>query len=81
MQLIRLYDWNDVDKQRPLREVRVVSTEHLTRNGKERVFVWTAEDEEFNYILYPQYGTAYPEYDNRIQQQRIAKRYLYETVN
>jgi hypothetical protein len=80
MQLIRLYDWNDAEKQHLVREVRVLSTKPLTRNGKERIFVWTAEDEEFNYILYPQYGTAYPEYDNRIQQQRIAKRYLYEIV-
>ncbi len=80
MQLIRLYEWNDVEKQHPVREVRVLSTKPLTRNGKERIFVWTAEDEEFNYILYPQYGTAYPEYDNRIQQQRIAKRYLYDSV-
>jgi hypothetical protein len=81
MQLIRLYDWNDVDKQHPLREVRVLSSTPLTRNGKERVFVWTGDDEEFNYTLYPQYGTAYPEYDSRIQQQRIAKRYLYDAVD
>jgi hypothetical protein len=77
MHLIRLYDWHDVEKQHPLRDLRVASTQPLTRNGKERVFVWT-DGEDCNYILYPQYGTAYPEFDNRVQQQRIAKRYLYE---
>jgi len=81
MKAIRLYDWRDAERQRPLREVRVLTTENLTRNGKERVFVWTAEGEEFNYILYPQYGTAYPEYDNRIQLQRIARRYRYEAID
>jgi len=81
MKAIRLYDWQDAEMQRPLREVRVLTTEKLTRNGKERVFVWTDEGEEFNYILYPQYGTAYPEYDNRIQLQRIARRYRYEAVD
>lgn len=80
MKLIRLYDWDDTEKQRPLRDVCVRSTEALTRNGKERVFVWTGEGEEFNYVLYPQYGTAYPEYDSRIQRQRSARRYYYEIV-
>lgn len=75
--MIRLYDWHDVEKQHVVRELRVASTQPLTRNGKERIFVWTAGG-DCNYILYPQYGTAYPEFDNRVQQQRIASRFLYE---
>ena len=80
MKAIKLYDWLDVEKQHMLLELPVLSTQSLTRNGKERIFVWTGKGEEFNYTLYPQYGTAYPEYDNRVQKQRIAKRYLYDVV-
>ena len=80
MKAIKLYDWLDVEKQHLLLEVPVVSTTDLTRNGKERIFVWTGTGQEFNYTLYPQYGTAYPEYDNRVQKQRIARRYLYDAV-
>lgn len=80
MKAIRLYDWHDTERQHVLHEIPVLKTDVLTRNGKERIYVWTGGDEEFNYTLYPQYGTAYPEYDNRVQQQRIARRYFYETV-
>jgi hypothetical protein len=80
MKAIILYDWLDKDKANPLAEVPVQSTEDLTRNGKKRIYVWTGGDEEFNFTLYPDYGTAYPEYDGRVQKQRIAERYLYTTV-
>jgi hypothetical protein len=79
MKAIRLYDWNDKQLQHPLREVGVLRADDMTRNGKKRLFVWSADD-QFNYMLYPDYGTAYPEYDNRVQQQRYAERFLYETV-
>ena len=80
MKAIELYDWADTEKQNVIRTVPVQETENLNRNGKERIFVWTGDDEGFNYTLYPQYGTAYPEYEYRIQQQRIAERYLYSVV-
>ena len=80
MKAIKLYDWFDVNRERVVREVPVFKTDDLTRNGKQRIFVWSGEGEEFNYILYPQYGTAYPEYEYRIQHQRIAQRYYYEAV-
>ena len=80
MKTIRLYDWHDTEKQQVLREVGVLRTDDLTRNGKERIYVWSMGDEEFNFTLYPQYGTAYAEHDNRVQQQRIAERYFYEVV-
>lgn len=80
MKAIILYDWLDKDKATPLREVPVHSTQDLTRNGKKRIYVWTGDDEEFNFTLYPDYGTAYPEFDARVQKQRIAERYLYEAV-
>jgi len=80
MKTIRLFDWDDKDKQSAVREIAVVKTDNLTRNGKERIYVWTGDGEDANYTLYPQYGTAYPEFDNRVQEQRIAVRYLYETV-
>ena len=80
MKAIILYDWKDKDKQHPLKELPVHSTEDLTRNGKKRIFVWTGADEESNYTLYPDYGTAYPEFEGRVQRQRIAERYLYDAV-
>ena len=80
MKAIILYDWLDKEKRNPLEEIPVHSTEDLTRNGKKRIYVWTGDDEEFNFTLYPDYGTAYPEYDARVQKQRIAERYLYEVV-
>jgi hypothetical protein len=81
MNKIILYDWLDKDKQNPLMEIPVHSTQDLTRNGKKRIYVWTGDDEEFNFTLYPDYGTAYPEYEGRVQKQRIAERYLYEAVD
>lgn len=81
MKAIKLYDWADTQKLTVLRTVPVQEAENLNRNGKVRIFVWTGDSEEFNYTLYPQYGTAYPEYEYRIQQQRIAERYLYEVVD
>jgi len=79
MKAIRLYDWHDSQKTQMLREVAVVRADDYTQNGKKRVFIWSKED-EFNYVLYPEDGTAYPEYENRLQQQRITARYLYEAV-
>lgn len=79
MKAIRLYDWQDSELARPLREVRAKRVDDYTRNGKARLFFWSDGD-EFDYVLYPEHGTAYPEYDNRIQQQRIAERYRYEAV-
>lgn len=81
MKAIKLYDWADTQKLSVVRTVPVQEAENLNRNGKERIYVWTGDSEEFNYTLYPQYGTAYPEYEYRIQQQRIAERYLYEVVD
>lgn len=80
MKAIELYDWADTKKLKVIRTVPVQETENLNRNGKERIFVWTGDGQEFNYTLYPQYGTAYPEYEYRIQAQRIAERYLYSVV-
>ena len=79
MKAIQLFDWQDTAMQRPLREVRINRVDDYTRNGKARLFVWSDGD-EFDYVLYPEYQTAYPEYDNRIQQQRIAERYRYLPV-
>ena len=80
MKAIRLYNWEDKQKKHCLREVRVLKTESLTRNKKERIFVWSTEDEECNYTLYPDYGTAYPEYESRIQLQRIGEVFWYDVV-
>ena len=80
MKAIKLYDWADTKKQHLLRTVPVQETQNLNRNGKERIFVWTGDNEKFNYTLYPQYGTAYPEYEYRIQQQLIAEVFLYSVV-
>ena len=81
MKAIILYDWLDKSKTQPLMEVPVHSTEDLTRNKKRRIYVWTGADCEFNLTLYPDYGTAYPEYDSRVQKQRIAERFIYEAVD
>ena len=81
MKAIKLYDWADTEKLDVVRTVPVQEVQNLNRNGKERIYVWTGDSEEFNYTLYPQYGTAYPEYEYRIPQQRIAERYLYEVVD
>jgi hypothetical protein len=79
MKAIRLFDWADKEMQQCLKEVTVLRADDATRNQKKRIYVWSADD-EFNYLLYPDYGTAYPEYENRTQQQRYAERYLYEVV-
>jgi hypothetical protein len=79
MKSIILYDWQDSAMQQPLREVRVRRADGYARGGTERVFVWSEGDEP-DYVLYPEHGTAYPEYDTRVQQQRIAERYRYQAV-
>lgn len=78
MKSIRLYNWEDKLKRRVIREVKVLSTSALNRNGVKRVYVWSADEDEPNYMLYPEQGTAYPEYDERLQRQRISKVFLYE---
>jgi hypothetical protein len=80
MKAIRLYDWGDKERRRPLREVRVAATTDLTRNGVKRVYVWTEGLDENNLMLYPDKGTAYPEFDERLQKQRNSKIFLYEEV-
>lgn len=80
MQAIRLYDWQDKQHRKVLREVKVLSTTSLTRNGKKRVYAWSNGEDEPNYMLYPDYGTAYPDYEERPQKQRIGKIFLYEEV-
>ena len=81
MKTIRLYDWEDEGKQHLLKEVAVRQADDYTRGGKKRLFVWSGEGEEFNYVLYPDDGTAYPEFDTRLQQQRLARRYRYDAVD
>ena len=75
---LRLYDWHDKELKRPLHEVPVLRIDQYNRNGKERLLVWSADPDEFNFVVFPTYGTAYPEYDNIVQQQRYARRYLFE---
>jgi hypothetical protein len=77
-QTLRLYNWYDKDKARPVREFPLARLDAANRNGKQRFFAWSADPDEFNYYLYPDFGTAYPEFDNRVQLQRPSKRYLYE---
>jgi hypothetical protein len=81
MKAIRLYEWEDKLKRRAVREVPVADTSKLTRNGVERVYVWTRGLEEPNYVLYPQKGTAYPEFDERLQRQRNSRIYLYDPLD
>src|ERR1051325_8540864 len=79
-QILRLYNWYDKAKQRTVREFALARLDPANRNGKNRFFAWSADPEEFNYYLYPDFGTAYAEFDNRVQPQRPSKRYLYELV-
>jgi hypothetical protein len=79
MKAIRLFDWQDSALHKPLREVRIKRVDDYTRGGKARLYVWS-DGAEFDYVLYPEAGTAYPEYDNRVQQQRVAERYRYQAV-
>ena len=81
MKTIRLYAWEDTAREHPVREVSVTKTEDLTRNGVRRIYVWTGADEEFNYTLYPEHATAYPECENRVQLQRISECFLYDAVD
>jgi hypothetical protein len=81
MKAIRLYDWEDKFKRRPVREVPVADTSDLTRNGVRRVYVWTRGLEEPNFVLYPEQGTAYPEFDERLQKQRNSRIYLYDPLD
>ena len=78
MQQLKLYRWEDKDHSRAVREIDLLRIDDLTRNSKKRLYAWSGDDDEMNYILYPDYGTAYPEFDNRIQKQRPGVRYLYE---
>lgn len=80
MQAIRLYDWQDKQKRRPLRELAVRETTDMTRNGTRRLYAWTDGDEQPNLMLYPDKGTAYEDYEERPQKQRIGVVYLYEEV-
>lgn len=79
MKAIILYDWDDKGKQHELRKVRILRADDLTRNGKARIYAWS-EGNNLNYMLYPTESTAYPEFDNRVQQQRHTERYLYSVV-
>ena len=78
MKSIRLYNWEDKLKRRVIREVKVLSTSALNRNGVQRIYVWSEGEDEPNYMLYPKDGTAYPEYDERMQRQRTSKVFRYE---
>jgi hypothetical protein len=69
MQVLRLYNFYDKARNRPVREMPVARLDAANRNGKQRFFAWIADADEMNYYLYPDYGTAYPEFDNRIQLQ------------
>jgi hypothetical protein len=77
---IRLYDWEDKLKRRAVLELQVSATQNLTRNGTQRVYVWTAGDET-NFTLYPDQGTAYPEFEERLQRQRNGRVYLYDALD
>lgn len=79
MNLIRLYDWGDKLKRRPLKEVRVNTLQDMTRNGVKRIYVWTEGRDESNLMLYPASGTAYPEFEERLQKQRTGKIFLYDS--
>ena len=81
MKKIRLFEWEDTAKSHPVRDVVVDKTEDLTRNGVKRTYCWTGGDEEFNFTLYPDQGTAYPECDNLLQRQRISECFLYDVVD
>lgn len=78
MQQLKLYRWEDKELSRTVREINLLRLDDLTRNSKKRLYAWSGDDDEMNYILYPDYGTAYPEFDNRIQKQRPGVRYRYK---
>jgi hypothetical protein len=77
-QVLKLFNFYDKARTRPVREIPLARLDPANRNGKQRFFAWSADQDEMNYYLYPDFGTAYPEFENRLQQQRPAKRYLYE---
>jgi hypothetical protein len=77
-QFLKLYNFHDKDKTRLLREIPLARLDAANRNGKQRFFAWSADPDEMNFYIYPDFGTAYPEFENRLQQQRPGKRYLYE---
>jgi hypothetical protein len=81
MKVLRLYEWEDKLKRRVVKEVPVAETSDLTRNGVRRVYVWTQGLEETNFVLYPEQGTAYPEFDERLQKQRNSRIYLYDPLD
>ena len=64
-----------------MKDVPVAQTTDLTRNGVSRLYVWTTGVEETNFLLYPQAGTAYPEFDERLQKQRNSRIYLYDPLD
>ncbi len=78
MQVLKLYRWEDRELARPIREIDLLRLDDMTRNSKQRLFAWSGDENEMNYLLYPDYGTAYPEFDNRIQKQRPGVRFRYE---
>ncbi len=78
MKSIRLYNWEDKLKRRVIREVKVLTTTRMNRNGVQRIYIWSDGEDEPNYMLYPKDGTAYPEYDERMQRQRNSKVFRYE---
>lgn len=77
-QVLRIYSYHDKDKSRALREIPLARLDSADRNGKQRFYAWSADPDEMNYYLYPAFGTAYPEFENRLQEQRPGKRFLYE---
>lgn len=81
MQVLKLYRWEDSELSRPVREIDLLRVDDLTRNSKKRLYAWSGDEDEMNYLLYPDYGTAYPEFDNRVQKQRPGIRYRYELLD
>jgi hypothetical protein len=77
-QVLKLYNFHDKAKARAVREIPLARLDPADRNGKPRFFAWSADPDEMNFYLYPDFGTAYPEFENRLQLQRPGKRYLYE---
>lgn len=80
MKAIRLFEWEDKARQLPVGEARVAQATAMNRNGVKRVYVWTEGNEHPNFMLYPDAGTAYPEFEERFQKQRVSRIYLYEPV-
>jgi hypothetical protein len=78
--VLRLYSFHDKQKSRILREIPLAQLDAANRNSKLRLFAWSADPDEMNYYLYPEFGTAYPEFENRLQEQRPGKRFRYDLL-